>query len=215
VEQVLIGDVAPSETIRVAIADHLKIHGAEALRNALLFLIPATTDLYNVSNLPRGESVYIVVGGRLGVVPDVPAATLAAVERYISRADGPADSVGWAARHLKSADPFLQRSAIMDLYLQHDRAGAFSLLADAVQTESIHEANRAFAIDALEATGKAQAKEPLKAVAEDVRVSVPLREQAVEALSTLPGADAQILQWQSSTDAVLAEAADRAAKAPD
>jgi hypothetical protein len=211
VQQVVIGDVAVSQAIRIAIADHLGIEGAEALNGALLFLTPATTDLFNVSNLPRGESIYIVVGGRLGVVPNANAGTVSAVQRYVSRADGPVDSVGWAARHLKNTDSFLQRSAIMDLYLQHDRSGAFNLLSEAVRAEAIHESNRGLAIEALEATGKAQAKAPLKALAEDASQSTPLREQAVEALSTLPGAEGQISQWRSSNDALLSEAADRVA----
>jgi hypothetical protein len=209
VRKVVTGDFKPDETIRIAIANHLAIKTSDLLENALIFLTPATTDLFNVSNLPRGETVFVVVGGRLGVVANADDATLAAVQRYVTRLDGPADSVGWAARHLGSADPFLQRSAIMDLYLQHDRAGALALLSHAVQADTIHEENRGFAMEALEATGKSTAKTPLKAVAEDAGESTMLRERAVEALSTLPGGASQISEWRKSKDALLSEAAER------
>ena len=213
VEEVVVGDGEPGQRLRIAIPTHLAIDGSEALSDSLVFLQPLTADQLNAAVLPRGETIYQVVSGRLGVVKISSAALIPAVRDYVLRADVAAGAIAWAETYVRHGDPFLQRSAIVDLYTQRDRQRAFDVLREVVASEAVNPANRHLAIEALEETGKAAAKTPLKNLAEDPDEPIGLREAAVRAYSNLPAVAEQMSQWRASGDSVLSTTAREAVSA--
>jgi hypothetical protein len=205
--EVVKGSAPTGSTARVSVAEGLAIENAAALDGAIVFLRAASSEQLNSGNLPQGVPVYTVVSGRFGVIGDATPELLSAVRAYAVQADAPAGTVSWAARHARSPNRFLQRSAIMDLYFDRDRNSAFEVLRQVVTSGAIHPENRSLAIEALEETGKAAAKAPLRSIAEDAAEPIDLRASAVRAFAKLPQSEDQLRRWLESGDPVLRGAA--------
>lgn len=214
VGEVIKGPEAIGATVRIAIPERLAIESPASIDGALLFLRAASSEQLNSGTLVPGGAIYTLVSGHFGALPGATSELVAAVKAYTVQADAPAGAVSWAARHVRSTNAFLQRSAIMDLYTQRDQNAAFEVLRQVVTSNGVHPDNRSLAIEALEETGKVAAKAPLRSIAESSSEPAELRGAAVRAFAKLPHSGDQLRQWVRSGDPVLRGAA-REASSPE
>jgi hypothetical protein len=214
IKEVLKGDIPVASKIRVAVLEGFNVIKVNQLENAILFLRQLSARDVQQSNIPPGSDVYLVISGRYGVVDAAPPNRREAVQDYIETTRvviGRGERVlTWTERHFGSPDPFLQRSAIIDLYYERSRTGALEQLGNAVRSEAVLPSSKTTAIQALEASGSPEAARPLREIAEDEKVQKRLRETAVKAFQGVPGGDQQLRQWSVGGDQILAPAAQSA-----
>jgi hypothetical protein len=217
VAEVLKAEFPVKSDIRIALPEAFNVRSVNQLENAILFVRPFSEDDIKQSNIPPGGDVYLVVSGRYGAVDAAPANRKVAIQEYLESTRSP-DAVlseairgertlTWTERHLDSADTFLQRSAIIDLFYERSRPRALEQLGRAVRSESVLPNLKNTAIQALEASGAAAAAQPLREIAEDEKVQKRLRESAVKAFQSLPGGADQLRRWSEAGDDVLSPAA--------
>lgn len=211
VEEALKGDLATGNEIQVALPAGFDVQRPEQLANSLLFLRQLSVEDVQRSNIPPGQKVYLVVSGRYGAVnanvPNRKEAVRAYMETTRSETVRSERVLSWTEQHLKSEDPFLQRSAVIDLYYERGQPKAVEQLGDALRSETVLPAVKGTAIKALEETKNPAAAASLREVAENDKVQRALRQSAVKALGTLPGGEEQLRRWSAGGDQVLAPAA--------
>lgn len=198
-------------------AARVRVFGPEPLggvpakfADTLVFVFgPLTSDQKTEWGLPMADTIYQLVGGRFGVVPQT-TARRNALDRYMSAGDRTVEGgVTWAESYLTSKDEFLQRSAIVELERQAPDNTAVDLLGRAARSGDVILENRTRAVDALGSAGTARAFSLLKTIAETRNVREVVRIASVEAISRLPEGRALIAQWASGSDTLLASTAAR------
>ena len=151
------------------------------------------------------------MSGRQGVVDASVPNRVDAVDAYINvrRAEAvPGEKVlTWTEGNVDSPDPFLQRSAVVDLYFERQRPEAVPQLGRALRSDTVLPEVKRSAIDALEASKSPEAVRPLKEIAENKKVQPTIREEAVKAVEELPGGEQQLRQWSKSKDPIISPAA--------
>ncbi len=163
------------------------------------------------TNLPEGPETFLAVSGRHGAVNAADPTRKEAVSAYIgaTRAEAvPGERVlSWTERYINSKDPFIQRSAVIDLYFERKQPEAVRQLGNAVRSEAVLPGNKITAIEALETTKSPAAVAPLREIAEDQRVPAKVRQSAVKAFQSLPGGEEVLRNWSDGADRTLAPAA--------
>jgi hypothetical protein len=206
VAEILKGDTKLGAAIRIAFPESLTVQNISQLDNAILFLRPFKEANLKRSNIPDGGPVFIVISGRYGAIDGAPSNRKAAIKQYLDKGDS---VLSWTDQYLNSADAFLQRSAIVDLYYERDQAEALRQLSAAVKSEAVLPSLKPVVIDALQESSAPNATQPLRDLAEDAKTQRSLRERAVKAVGQMPGGQDQLQQWRGSTDQVLSGAAIR------
>jgi hypothetical protein len=211
VDNVLKGDLSSGDEIRVALSEGFNVKRVSDLDNAILFLRRLSVESLTQSNIPSGSDVYIVISGRYGAVDARPDNRQEAVQDYIDSTRQEAVRgervLSWTEKHIHSPDPFLQKSAMVDLYYERSNARALAQLGDVVRSPHASTDAKNFAIRSLQASGSASAVQPLREIAEDPTAQSTLRESAVKAFQTLPGGIEQLREWSNRGDRIVSPAA--------
>lgn len=211
VESVLKGALDAGQEIRVAFPESLNIRRIEDLSDSILFLRRFSQEDVKLTNLPDSGETFIAVSGRHGAVSGADPNRKVAVSEYIGAMRPEAASgervLGWTERHINSKDPFIQRSAVIDLYFERKQPEAVRQLGNAVRSEAVLPGNKITAIEALETTKSPAAVAPLREIAEDQRVPAKVRQSAVKAFQSLPGGEEVLRNWRDGADRTLAPAA--------
>lgn len=210
------GSVDIGSEIRVAFPESLNVRKLEEMSNSILFLRPFADRDLKITNLPEDQLTYLVVSGRYGAVGASQANRAVAIRDYLAAsAAGDEGVLRWTQTHVSSADPFIQRSAVVDLYFKRDLPKAIEQLTGVLKSVSVLPENKTTAINALQASGTVAAIQPLRDLAEDRLTPVSVRQSAVKAFSDLPGGKSVLQTWSSSSDKVLAPAAKSAIQKMD
>jgi hypothetical protein len=207
VAEVLKGDLTVGASIRIAFPESLVIQDLDQLKDAILFLRPFTDVDTAQSNIPQNGTVYLVISGRYGAVDSAPPNRAEAIKQYLGSTSNDAirseTVLSWTDRYIKDPDPFLQRSAVVELYHERGQARALDQLSTALKSDAVLPASKSIAIDALKENATAAAAQQLRDVAEDDKTHRTLRERAIKAVGAMPGGRNQLQQWSSSPDQVL------------
>jgi hypothetical protein len=211
VAEVLKGPADKGSELRVGIIEGSDTPRAKEIANAILFLQPLSAEALAKTNIIGKGPAYIVVSGDYGIVAsDVPGRK-EAVRSYVGAAGArklaTKEVLQWARRHLASPDPFLQRSAVVDLHFANRDPAAVKQLGEALLSDAVLPETKRSAIVALERASGPDAAAHLKAFAENQAMHKGLRAAAVKAFRSLPGGDDQLRQWSATTDSILAPAA--------
>ena len=180
-----------------------------ALQHAILFLAgPLDGSQKGEWEIQSDESVFQLVAGS-GAAVQKTALREEAVRRYLSAGDSAGIDRGysWASDYVLSEDPFLQRSAIHQLYRLQDQSRVLNLLDRAVRSPRVELENRRLAVQAIASFGTPTALAVLKSVAEDKTFREKVRVAIVEAIDDLPGGEKQLQEWTLSKDGAIASAA--------
>ena len=116
-------------------------------------------------------------------------------------------SLSWAKKYMQSADPFLQKSAIFELYIQSKRPEVVGQLTEALNSAKVLPESKVIALSALESNGSMAALKSLSAVAENEKADSALRKLAVQATGNVAGGEAHIVRWATNRGTILAPAA--------
>ena len=211
VQEVLKGDMAVESKIRVALPESLNVRRVNELEDTILFVRQFSADDLEQTNIPVGDPAYFVVGGRYGVVDARPDNRIEAITEYIGSTRSEAvrgeTVLTWTEKYLNSPDPFLQHSAVIDLFYERSRPRALEQLGAALRSNVVLPNVKQTAIQALGASGAAAAAQLLREIAEDEKVQRRLREAAVKAFQNVPGGSDQLLRWSEMGHTVLSPAA--------
>lgn len=214
VAEVLKGDLAVGTSIRIAFPESLTIQNVNQLKDAILFVRPFREVDMAQTNIPQGGTAYLVISGRYGAVDSAPANRKEAIKQYLDSTSNDAirseTVLSWTDQYIKDSDPFLQRSAVVDLYHERSQAKALEQLSNAVKSDAVLPASKAVAIDALKENSTDAAVQQLRGVAEDDKTQRALRERAIKAVGAMPGGRNQLQQWSTSPDQLLSGTASSA-----
>jgi hypothetical protein len=174
VQETIRGALTVGSEIKIALPQSLNVSRTEDLAGAMLFVRLFSLSDVEETNIPATGEVFLVVNGRYVVVdPKVPDRK-AAIEAYLGNVRPDAarteNVLSWTERYLNSADAFLQRSAVVDLYFERRNPQAQRQLDGALRSDQVLPAMKGTAIDALRASGTPAAAASLKDLAEDNQV---------------------------------------------
>jgi hypothetical protein len=211
VAEVIAGSVGTGSELRIGVVEGFDPPRVDEIKNSILFLRQMSSEALAKTSMAAGSPAYTVVSGDYGIVgAGVPGRTEAVrsyVEARRGRTLGISETLSWAQRHLASPDPFLQRSAIVDLHLSNDDPAAVQQLGDALRSDLVQLEVKASAIAALEDASGPMAATHLRTIAENQAAQRRLREAAVKAFRSMPGGGDQLRQWSATADTILAPAA--------
>ena len=160
----------------------------------------------------RDEPVYELVGGRSGAIPASDAGARATAREYVALQD-PAARLTWAVERVTDPDPFVQRSALLEL-AEPGRGAAdeavVGRLLESLRSDRVRSDNKGVAVQLLERTQSPRASAGLAELAKRPTTPPNLRREAVRALSSVPGGEVHLREFRDGTDPVLAPAARRA-----
>jgi hypothetical protein len=170
--------------------------------------------LGSVDGQPYKEgTVLVVLGGRHGAISSRIDGRVAKMKTYVASkskaADGRTsdDLFAWASEQLTGDDPFLKRSAAVDLYRRRHDDRAVHALGAALRTTEANSV-KATLVLALERSRSVIAAAVIKDVAEDDKLQTPLRQQILHAVERRPEGEAQLRAWATTNeDAFLASGA--------
>jgi hypothetical protein len=210
VDEVILGSLEWGAEIKVAIPESIDVARVDELSGAFLFIKRFAPDQLRQTNVAVDDA-YLVVSGRYGVVDAAVPDRKAAVQAYLGsvrpNAARSENVLSWTSQYLQSSDPFLQHSAVVDLYFERKSSRAVQQLDEALRSTETLPASKQTAIEALGASKAPEAATALKDLAENNREHTSLRKQAVKAFGHLPGGEQQLLLWSGSGDRVLSPAA--------
>jgi hypothetical protein len=212
--EVLKGAVDTGSELRVGMIEESDAPSAKELANAILFLQPMSAEALAKAKIVAKGPAYVAVNGHYGIVAaDVPGRK-DAVRAYVQAARAgkltTEQVLQWTQKHLASRDPFLQRSAVVDLHFANREAAAVKQLAEALVSDVALPETKRSVIVALEHASGPEVATHLKAFAENPAMPKGLRTVAVKAFKTLPGGDDQLRKWGATKDGILAPAAQSA-----
>jgi hypothetical protein len=150
-----------------------------------------------------GDDLYVIVSGRSGVISlegdDERRAF--AVHSYLQLArEKPALRLRWAETYLVVKDPFLQRSAVLELasLARNDKSrDAVYLLGRALKIPNLDRREKEAAIYGLEESSLLEALSELQVLVENKNAETALRVLAVEALARTPRGRRFLESWSS------------------
>jgi hypothetical protein len=210
-EEVLKGNVAVGDIVRIAILEGPDLPGTDDLAHAIVFLRPLPAAQLAQTNISAGTQVYVVVSGSHGVIDASLASRKAAVRAYLEVAGSGSQRreqlLGWTERNLASADAFLQNSAVVELHSESDDPRAVRQLGEALGSDAVLPSVKRSAIRALESSSVPAAAVPLRELAENTKMPRVLRQEAVKALREVPGGEQHLRRWSAGSDSILAPAA--------
>jgi hypothetical protein len=186
---------------------------ARTLTGSLVFLAgPLDAAGAKQRGVPPDRPVYEMVGGRTGVIAASDERAAAAAREYLALKE-PTARLAWARKEATDPDPFVQRSALLE-FAEPGRELAddavVSVLLESLRSERVRADNKGVAVQLLEQSQSPRAAAALAELARSPSAPAGLRQEAVRALSTLPGGEEPLREFQAGKDPLLAPAARKA-----
>jgi hypothetical protein len=216
VVEVLKGDVPKGQALTIAIARSADVSHIADLSDTFLFLRRPSPTTLAKSNIASRQDVWIVNSGKFGAVyaksPEREKAITKRLEMNAKTALGDAAQkekavLEWTSNYLESGDPFLQRSALIDLYEERKSPDALNQLSKAIKSDIVTKEAKQTAIAALEARRDSQSLEILRWSVDRGQLTEPLKAAAVKAYGASPEALPQLKRWAASSDKTISSAA--------
>jgi hypothetical protein len=197
VTKVFRGPLTTFQQIEVVCPPSLDVDKVKDLANAMLFLrtrSPASAPGVE----PATPANYLVISGRCGAIPITSKEREDAIMSYLEqRGSGatPNDKfltwiLTWTEKYfLSSGDPFLQKSAAVDLFAERNRAEAVEQLTAALNSDAVPLGLKVTVLNALSASTLPQALESLRDAVENSKLTNSVREAALWRIATMPQGD--------------------------
>lgn len=171
---------------------------------ATLFLRPVRANTF-AHIVPADRAAFEVVSGGVGVVKADPAGRRQrTVREYVALPES-GRKLEWAKRNLGASDPYVQRSAMLEM-AEPTRSPSdpalVQALADCLRTTDTKWDNKGVAVNILAQSRSPVATQALDGLARDLKAPNGLRLDAVQAISALPGGREKLREYHG--DPVLA-----------
>jgi hypothetical protein len=186
---------------------------AKDLVGGLLFLDgPLDEAARKARGVDRKGPVYDVVAGTKGAIPSSDKGALGTAREYLALKE-PDARLTWAVERISNADPYVQRSALLEL-AEPTRKPAddtvVARLAESLRSENVRADNKGVMVQLLERTKSPRATAALADLAKTKTAPPVLRQEAVRALGSVPGGDTVLRELREGKDPMVAPAAQRA-----